>query len=386
MPRRQIVATQLALTAAAWFGPLQAAAAQSTPPSGAKPRLELADVASAPKPAGAPETAAAFHPGFVRNQSLLGVGIYAPAFATTVAHDGVAWAASYLLIAGGSYVAAAEISREIKITDPMQRLATGAPIRAAIASSMLATSVNADPRTTAASVLFASVGATAASLWLGKPMTDAEAAATLYGSDVLGIAGFATATAMGLQNGGTLNKARAAFTVGGMMLGAPLGQAYAALAPYNVSVGDLTAMSASAGVGMLAGLTAVANSERTDRQVAAALAIGGAAGLVVGDRFLVRRYDHTPSEGRIVVAGGLAGGLMGAGVALLTGGSQGRMNGYAAAFTTVGAGAGVILAQRYLLPKADGALRLGGLKMSPLGVVAAASGMRGSYTLGSRSF
>ena len=120
--------------------------------------------------------------------------------------------------------------------------------------------------------------------------------------------------------------------------------------------------------------------------MAAALAIGGAVGLVAGDRFLVRRYDHTPSEGRMVVAGGLAGGLMGAGVALLTGGSQGRLNGYTAAFTTAGAAAGVILAQRYMVPKADGALRLGGLRINPLGAVAAATGMRGSYTLGSLSF
>lgn len=412
--RRHSFAGQIAFATAVLFSANQAAA-QATPSGGAKPRLELADtvhkaarneatrseaapprvpvMAAALKPAAAapaagrkPSAADKFHSGFVRNQTLLGVGIYAPAFAATVAHDGLAWGASYLLVAGGSFVAAAEISREMTITDPIQRLATGAPIRAAVAGALLGTSVNADRRSTAGAILFASVGATAASLWLGRGMNDGEAAATLFGSDVLGIASFATATAMGLNDGGTSNKTRALITVGGMVAGAPLGQAYAALASYNVTPGDLTAMTASAGVGMLAGFATIANGQRTDPQVAAAMAIGGAAGLFVGDRFLVRRYDHTPAEGRLVVAGGMAGGLMGAGVALLTGGSQGRVNAYTATLTTVGAAGGIILAQRYMLPKADGALRLGGLKLTPLGVVAATSGMRGSYTLGSLSF
>jgi hypothetical protein len=317
---------------------------------------------------------------------MLGVAVYAPAFATTVAHDGLAWAASYLLVAGGSFVAAAEISRDLKVTDPMQRLATGAPIRGAIAGSILASTLDGDRRVTAGAVLFSSLGGTAAGLWLGRNMTDGEAAATLYGSDILGLATYAAMTAAGVNGAGSPNKTRAGLTLAGMIAGAPLGQAYAALAPYHVSVGDLTAMSASAGVGMLAGLTVIANGERTDRQVSAALAIGGAAGLLFGDRLLVRRYDHTLSEGRLVVAGGLAGGLTGAGVALLTGGQQARVNAYAATLTTVGAAGGILLAQRYLLPKADGALRLGGLKLNPLGVVAAASGMRGAYTLGSLTF
>ena len=382
-------------------------AAHAMAQQGAKPRLELADTAHSvttaaravsnaaravptasktPNPAVSPRTAGEFRSDFVRIQTLLGVAIYAPAFATTVAHDGIAWAASYLLVAGGSFVAAAEISRDMKITDPMQRLATGAPIRGAIAGSILASTYDGDSRATAASILFGSIGGAASALWLGRRLSDGEAAATLFGSDVLGLAAFAGATAAGLEASGSPNKTRSGLTLAGMIVGAPLGQAYAALAPYNVSAGDLTAMTASAGVGMLAGLSTIASGTRTDRQVAGALAVGGVAGLVVGDRLLVRRYDHTPAEGRLVVLGGAAGGLMGAGVALLTGGSQARFNTYSAALTTLGAAGGIVLTQRYLLPKADGALRLGGLRMNPLGVVAAATGMRGAYTLGSISF
>ena len=384
--------------------------------SGAKPRLELADTAhttaktaadsssiavrapavraATPSPnvpaariaAAGPETSSTFRSDFVRNQTLIGVAIYGPAFATTVARDGVAWAAGYLLVAGGSFIAAAEISREMKITDAMQRLSTGAPIRGAIGGLVLGSLFDGDAHGRAAAVLFSSVGATAGALWLGAGMHDNEAAATLFGSDVLGLTAFAGATAAGLTKSGSSDKTRAGLTLAGMVVGAPLGHAYAALARYNVSVGDLTALSAATGVGMLAGLTAVVNGERTDAQVAGALAVGGLAGLLVGDRLLVRRYDHTPGEGRLVIAGGLAGGLMGAGVALLTGGSQAKFNAYTAAVTTAGAAGGIVLAQRYMMPKADGALRLGGLRMNPIGLVAAATGMRGAYTLGSLSF
>lgn len=393
-----------------------AAASAFAQSSGAKQRLELSDSAhraatvtsavrptpvaakpvaapSAPAPTPAPPaapaspaTTAGLRIDFVRNQAIYGVALYAPAFATTVAQDGLAWGASYLLVAGGTYVAAAEISRELKITDPMQRLATGVPIRGAIAGSMLASTVNGDPRTTAASMLAGSIGGVALGLWLGQPMSDGEAAATLFGSDVLGLAGYASSTAMGMQNPGAPNKTRTAMTVGGMLIGAPLGQAYAALASYNVTPGDLTAMTATAGVGMLAGLTAVANGPRTDRQIAAALGIGGAVGLIAGDRLLVRRYDHTPEEGRMVVLGGMGGGLMGAGVALLTGGTSSRTSAFTAGMTTAGAAAGIALAQRYIAPKADGEARLGGLKLNPLGVVAAMTGTHGSYTIGSLRF
>ena len=385
--------------------------AQSAP--AAKPRIELADSArgstalraetvpkaampastvtaarprgSTPKPAGGAETTAGFRSDFVRAQALIGVGIYAPAFATTVARDGITWAASYLLVAGGSFVAAAEISREMTITDPMQRLATGGPIRGAVAGSMLASAIGGDAHATAASVLFGAVGGTAAALLAGRQMNDGEAAATLFGSDVLALAAFAGSTASGFTTGGR-TRTRAAVTVTGMLLGAPLGHAYAALAPYHVSVGDLTAMSAAAGVGMLAGLTAIVEGDRSDRRVAGALAIGGVAGLIAGDRFLVRRYDHTASEGRLVVAGGLAGGLMGAGVALLTGSTQARLSTVSAALTTAGAAGGIMLSQRYLLPKADGALRLGSVRFNPMGAVAAAAGMRGTHTLASVRF
>lgn len=341
---------------------------------------------SLPNAAAESGSATGFRGDFARNQTALGMVLYAPAFASTVASDGLAWAASYLLVAGGSFVAAAEVSRQITITDPMHRLATGAPIRGAIAGSMIASLLDADVKGTAGAMFFSSVGATAGALWLGRKMNDGEAAATLFGSDLMALGAYGAATAAGLGNAAGSNRARLSLALAGMVAGAPLGQAYAALATYHVSRGDLTGMTAAGGVGILAGLTAIAGADRPDRQVAAALTIGGLAGIAIGDRLLAKRYDHTESEGRLLALGGLAGGLMGGGVALLARGNDTRLSALSGALITAGAAGGIILSQRYLLPRADGGLEFGSLRLNPIGVVAAATGMRGVYTLGSLSF
>lgn len=400
--RRIVTRLSLSLIAAVAI----AAVPLSAQSGAAKPRQELADSATraarpeAAKPAAAPaataapsqaparsataptQPAPAFRADFVRNQTILGVALYAPLFATAVARDGVAWGATYMLVAGGSFVASAEISRRIAITDPMHRLATGAPVRGAIAGALIARAADMEEHAVAGTILLGSLAGTASALWLGRPLHDGEAAATLFGSDAVGLAALATSTAIGVE----ISRTKSAIVAGGMLIGAPLGQAYAALASYHVTPGDLTAMKATAGVGMLAGYTAVANGERTDRQLATALAIGGVVGLVAGDRFLARRYDHSEGDGRFVVAGGIAGGLTGAGVALLTAGAHDRFDAFTGAMTTVGAAAGIALTQRYVLPKADGALRLGALRFHPSGVLAAASGLRGSYTVASLGF
>ena len=54
---------------------------------------------------------------FVRNQALLGVLVYGPAFAATVANEPIAWAVSYVVVGGGSYFVAAQLNRDLHITD-----------------------------------------------------------------------------------------------------------------------------------------------------------------------------------------------------------------------------------------------------------------------------
>jgi hypothetical protein len=354
----------------------------------AKPRLDLTPNRTAPPPPASPAPATgSVRADFVRNQAALGVALYAPAFATTITDDPLTWAASYVFVAGGSFVAASEISKRVTVTDAMQRLATGAPIRGAIAGSLLAALIDGDVRATAGAILAGSVGGTAAGLLRGQSMDDGEAAATLFGADVLGLTGYGLSTALGLRNEERSNRTRLAMSLGGMLAGAPLGQAYAALAPYNVTVGDIHAMSATGGVGMLLGLTAIANGAHSDREIAAALTIGGAVGLVAGDRLLTRRYDHSAHEGRMIVLGGVVGGAAGAGIALATSGrSRESWNAYSAGLATAGAVAGATWAQYYLRPKPDGVARMGAITINPIGVAALASGMNGSYTVGTIRF
>ncbi|MCC7195737.1 MAG: hypothetical protein IT356_09300 [Gemmatimonadaceae bacterium] len=375
--RRQSQFLLTALCAVALSSP---AVAQGGSP---QPRLELADSAKA---ASRPATGE-LRRDFVRNQAIIGLGVYAPAFATTVATEGVGWVASYLAIAGGTYIAAAEVSRELKVTDPMQRLATWMPLHGAAAGVIFGAMVDGSRRETAAAVLGGALAGTALGLWRGRGMDMDEASATIAGADVGALAAYGAATFAGLTDQGGRNRTRLAATLGGMVVGAPLGHAYVALAPYRVTQGDQLAMAATAGVGMLAGLTVIARDPNpTQRQIGGALTFGGLAGLIAGDRLFASRYDHTEGDGTLIIGGGVAGGLMGAGVALLAGGSTSRWSTKTAGLTTLGAAAGVAWSQYYLQPAADGAVRPGALRFDPAGIVAAAMRMNGAYTLATIRF
>lgn len=382
-----------------------------------KPRLELADsargnrnpatVAAAPSasapvagprlaPAGATAAQRVDVPGststgpradFARNQTVLGIAIYAPAFATTIATRPAAWAASYIVMAGASYVGAAEISRQMVITDPMQDLTTWMPVNGAIAGGLLGVALKADQPGNAGAVFAGALGGTAISLWRGRSMNTGEATATIAGSDVGGLTLYGLATAAGLVNDTSVNRTRLGMTAAGMLLGAPLGHAYASLAPYHVTRGDIAAMTATATVGMLAGLTVIADTRQpSERQLAGALTYGGLAGFVVGDLLLTRRYDHTDEQGTAMIGGGIVGGLMGAGVALLTGQTRRRWSTAGAAFTTLGAAVGVAWSQYYVRPAADGGMQLGSLRFNPAGILGAAARAPGAHTLATITF
>src|SRR5690242_17876864 len=59
---------------------------------------------------------------FVRNQTLLGFAAYGPAFAAAISDNDAGRVAGYLVVAGGSFFAASEISRRTLITRPQSDL------------------------------------------------------------------------------------------------------------------------------------------------------------------------------------------------------------------------------------------------------------------------
>jgi hypothetical protein len=102
------------------------------------------------------------------------------------------------------------------------------------------------------------------------------------------------------------------------LAGYPIGATYARRSSYAITAGDIGALSAAGAVGTLTAATFLVDrdSAPSGREVAAVLTSGLIAGTLLGDRGLVRRVDHTESEGWLVGIGAVAGGLVGAALPL----------------------------------------------------------------------
>jgi hypothetical protein len=355
-----------------------------TRPSGAMERYDLtaADVADLQRrvallpPARMLETDRATRNAFIRNQTLLGLAVYAPSFAYTVTNDDAGRVASWLLVSGVSYFGASTIARDIGITPAMNRLSTHAALHGGAAGLGIGEAFDMSRDGRAAAAFLGSVGGAAAGVVLGRDMTPSEAVATGFGADVA--AGLALGLALGA--GADSRTASGAMVAAGLA-GYPLGLYYARNVPYNVTAGDVRALAVTAVVGALATTPFLTQSDPSGSTVALALTGGAVAGLVAGDRFLVRRFDHNTAEGTLLALGAGAGGLMGAGVATLIESNQGGDGLLVASLGTVGAVAGIVVSERLLLPRADARRLASGLTVQPLGLAMAAAGMPGNHPL-----
>jgi hypothetical protein len=104
--------------------------------------------------------------GFVRDQTILGAFLYAPAFATAVGSDGVTSAAAYLVVAGGTFFMATELTRRIEITEARRDLAFSVPLRGAETVWLLSYATDLEAAQTASVVFLGSIGGLAgASRW-----------------------------------------------------------------------------------------------------------------------------------------------------------------------------------------------------------------------------
>jgi hypothetical protein len=314
---------------------------------------------------------------FIRDQTILGLLVYGPAFAATVTNEPVAWSAAYLVVGGGSYFAAAELSRGMTITEPTSWLATQSAVRGGLAGWALAFANDGTRHDRAAAIFFGSVAGTAAALTIGRGMTDGEAAASTFGADLAALAGLAATYIVSPAAGG---KSRAGLTAIAGLAGYPLGYFYASRASYRVTPGDVTTLWTSAAIGATASAALIANGKPDGRAVAATLTGGALAGAFLGDRFLVRRFDHTPEDGRIVALWAAGGGLMGAGVGMLTGAVHDRFSAATAAMMAAGATGGVFFAERYLTPPHDRQTALSRLQLNGAGPLAALAGLPGNHS------
>lgn len=317
---------------------------------------------------------------FIVSQSLLGLGVYAPSFAYAVSNGNAGRGASWLLVSGMTYFAATAVSREFPISAAQNRLATHAGLHGGAFG--LGTGYALDlPKDGRAVLAFAGgVGGTAAGLYLGRTMTPDEAAASAVGADVAALAALGLTTGIGVDS----DRTRVGAAVAAGIAGYPLGLLYARTVPHNVTEGDMTALLAAAAAGALAATPFVTNA--SDDARALALTIGGAVGLVAGDRLLVGRFDHSAGDGALVALGAGAGALMGAGVAALIDDDGSSNDRLVLGLAAVGSVAGIAISEALLVPAADAGRFALGARLNPLGLALAAGGARGRHTLLHLSF
>jgi hypothetical protein len=147
-------------------------------------------------------------------------------------------------------------------------------------------------------------------------MTDAEAHGTTHGATVLAALAVGISGGFGAWDTDGNHRLASALIVGAGALGYPVGLHYVRDAPYRVTAGDVSTLLTTEVLGMGAAATLL-----TDGSSSAAayslITAGFAAGVVGGDRWLVRPFDFTESEARTLQYGGVAGALVGVALPVL---------------------------------------------------------------------
>lgn len=328
---------------------------------------------------------------FVRDQVLLGLAIYAPSFATTITDNDAAWAAGYLLAAGSTFFGALEASRDLEITPAMHHLSTQAAVRGAGIGGLIAygiAGVDPNDNAIAAGIFFGSVGGTAAGLTFGRHMTEGGAQAAGFGADALGGLALAGVFIVDDDAGDKFRPEHGLWIGSAALLGYPLGALYARHAPYSVTAGDVYALYVTTALGAVAALPFVVGGDRSNRANALALAAGGVLGGLAGDRFLVRRFDHSRGDGMLLGLGTGAGALMGAGLyALIKPDDRTGSSAAIWSFAAAGGVGGLLLTERYIAPDGDsGRSASSRLRFTPGSLALAAAGVPGQFPVLNFSF
>jgi hypothetical protein len=310
---------------------------------------------------------------FVRDQTILGLTVYAPSFATAVTNNAASGVAAYLLVAGGSFFAASSLARDLPISTAQQHLSTHTGLHGALAGWGIAYALDGSSDATGAAIFLGGIGGTAAGLYLGQQATVYEVSAASFAADAMALMAFGALEAI---NDDMDSRTEVGAVVAAGLLGYPLGLTYARRAPYNVTTGDVWTLWTTGAIGALLA-SAPIQEDPDDREVAALLTAGFAAGLVAGDRFLVRRLDHRRDAGVMVGLGATAGALMGAGLYALIDTdihNPGVLRGIAA----VGGIAGLFATEYYLAPRVD-ARRGASIDLMPGNAALAAAGVQGTH-------
>jgi hypothetical protein len=328
---------------------------------------------------------------FVRNQTLLGLGVYGPTFAGAVGDNGAGYTAAYLVVAGGSFFAASEISRRVSISRAQNDLSFNTGRNGALAGWATTYLMGMTGRAQSAGAFIGGITGTALGLRLARNMSEADAVGAGFGADISALIAWGATEALTgeprcTQANGFFecsdrisDKAQVAVILGSGLLGYPLGVLYPRNARYNVTPGDIQTLYATTALGILAGVTFLPESPKTSTAYAAATT-GGVIGLIAGDRFLVRRFDHGRGEASRATLGTAAGALMGAGVAALI---DTDLESPQLVFgsATLGGLLGLIVAEKYVDAAPDAGRRGARISFNPASILSIATRTPGNHSL-----
>ena len=248
---------------------------------------------------------------YVVNQTLLGGLLFGPTAAALI-DDPAGASAAYLAVTGASFFLAANLTKTSSVSRAQNHLSWHSARRGSLAADILLYSVSGEDGGSKAYAAASLVGGIAGDVFgfvLGEPMTDAEAHGTSHGSTVTAAltAGILGTTGVYETKSGT--RAGTAAIVAAGTLGYPLGLRYVRTAPYRVTAGDVGTLVTTEYLGLAAVATLLPDNPN-EKVVYGALTAGFALGALAGDHLLVRPFDHTESEARLVQYGAAAGALV----------------------------------------------------------------------------
>jgi hypothetical protein len=330
---------------------------------------------------------------FVKNQTLLGIAAYGPAFSLSIADNGAGAAAGYFVVAGGTFFAASEISRRMFISRAQSDLAFNMGHNGTLAGWVTMYVLNASKRPQAAAAFIGGLTGTALGLSIARGMTEADAVGAAFGSDMGALIGWGTAEAIRgketciVTGGGPppqcsrslSSRTEVAMILGSGIIGYPLGILYPRNARYHVTPGDIETLWGTTLLGMATAGTFLGDKS-SGRTRAASLTTGGVLGMIAGDRFLVQGFDHSRTDGSRVVLGTVAGGLMGAGIATLTNTTNPDPH-FVLGLAALGGLTGIIVTERYLDPPSDAGAPRFRVTFNPASIALLAARTPGNHSL-----
>ncbi len=331
---------------------------------------------------------------FVLNQTVLGGWVFGPS-AAALMDDPAASTAAYLAITGASFFFATDLTRKSSVSRAQNHLSFHSALRGAAAANLGLYALAGGDVDAKASYLATLAGGIAGDMIgfeLAKPMTDAEAHGTAHGSTITAAVTAGLLGTVGMfENEGSSRVAAGAIVAAGA-LGYPAGLRYVRTAPYRVTAGDVGTLLTSELLGVATVGTFLVDADVDEHIGYGLLTAGFAVGALIGDRLLVKPYDHTTAEARLVNFGALAGGLIGVAVPVLASSDNATVT---LGMATAGAILGAVFTEGLIQPAKAGertSLRESGkesrvsIHFSPQSMLMAGLKQKGNHSILSLTF